>query len=97
MRISTTNIGQDISKAKTLLKLKEAMGFEKLVVFGDSLNDVSMFRIADVTRDGELLKKASSAALTLCEADPGLRAPENGTLKRAITSYMEENNRNLIL
>ena len=57
----------------------------------------AMFRIADVTRDGELLKMASSAALTLCETDPGLRAPENGTLKRAITSYMEENNRNLIL
>ena len=57
----------------------------------------AMFRIADVTRDGELLKMASSAALSLCETDPGLRAPENSTLKQAITSYMDENNRNLIL
>jgi ATP-dependent DNA helicase RecG len=57
----------------------------------------AMFRIVDVTRDGELLKMASSAALSLCETDPGLRAPENSTLKQAITSYMDENNRNLIL
>lgn len=38
---------QNCTKAKSILKLKEKLGFEKLVVFGDSLNDVSMFQVAD--------------------------------------------------
>lgn len=35
------------TKAKSILKLKEEYGFEKLVVFGDSVNDLPMFKIAD--------------------------------------------------
>lgn len=35
------------TKAKSLLILKEQLGFERLVVFGDSVNDKSMFEIAD--------------------------------------------------
>lgn len=35
------------TKAKSILKLKEAYGFDKLVVFGDSVNDIPMFKIAD--------------------------------------------------
>jgi len=38
---------QNCTKAKTLLKLKERYGFEKLVVFGDAVNDIPMFKIAD--------------------------------------------------
>lgn len=38
---------QNCTKAKTVLKLKEQFGYKKLVVFGDSLNDISMFEIAD--------------------------------------------------
>ena len=38
---------QNCTKAKTILKLKEQLGFNRLVVFGDSLNDISMFKIAD--------------------------------------------------
>ena len=38
---------QNSTKAKTVLKLKKEFGFEKVVVFGDSLNDLPMFRIAD--------------------------------------------------
>ena len=38
---------QNCTKAKTILKLKEQFGFEKIVVFGDSLNDISMFKAAD--------------------------------------------------
>ena len=38
---------QNCTKAKSILKLKEQLGFEKLVVFGDSLTDISMFKIAD--------------------------------------------------
>ena len=35
------------TKAKSILKLKEEYGFDKLVVFGDSENDMTMFKIAD--------------------------------------------------
>ena len=35
---------QNCTKAKAVLKLKETFGFEKLVVFGDSVNDLSMPR-----------------------------------------------------
>ena len=38
---------QNCTKAKSILKLKEEYGFEKLVVFGDSVNDLPMFNIAD--------------------------------------------------
>ena len=35
------------TKAKSILKLKEEYRFDKLVVFGDSVNDIPMFKIAD--------------------------------------------------
>ncbi len=35
------------TKANAILRLKQKYGCEKLVVFGDSLNDISMFQIAD--------------------------------------------------
>ena len=38
---------ENSTKAKAILKLKERLGFDKLVVFGDSVNDMSMFGIAD--------------------------------------------------
>lgn len=38
---------QNCTKAKTILKLKERYGFDRLVVFGDGLNDIPMFEIAD--------------------------------------------------
>ncbi|MDO4421741.1 MAG: HAD family hydrolase [Eubacteriales bacterium] len=38
---------QNCTKAKSILRVKEQLGYEKLVVFGDSLNDISMFKIAD--------------------------------------------------
>lgn len=38
---------KDATKAKAARKLKERYGCERLVVFGDSLNDVSMFQAAD--------------------------------------------------
>ena len=38
---------QNCTKAKTILKLKERYGFQKVVVFGDSINDMTMFRTAD--------------------------------------------------
>ena len=38
---------QNCTKAKTIRKVKEQYGFERLVVFGDGLNDIPMFDIAD--------------------------------------------------
>ncbi|MCR5529328.1 MAG: HAD family hydrolase [Saccharofermentans sp.] len=38
---------KNCTKAKTLLRIKEEYGFDKLIVFGDSVNDKSMFEIAD--------------------------------------------------
>ncbi len=35
------------TKAKAIEKLKEQYGCDKVVVFGDSLNDLAMFEIAD--------------------------------------------------
>ena len=35
------------TKAKAIMKYKEKMGFDRVVVFGDSVNDISMFEIAD--------------------------------------------------
>ena len=38
---------QNCTKAKSILKLKEEYGFQRLVVFGDSVNDLPMFKVAD--------------------------------------------------
>lgn len=55
------------TKAKAIRKLQEQYGCERLVVFGDSLNDISMFRIADeayaVENAAEELKKAATGII----------------------------------
>ncbi|MBO4864321.1 MAG: HAD hydrolase family protein [Eubacterium sp.] len=38
---------ENSTKAKAILRLKESVGADKLVVFGDSVNDLPMFEIAD--------------------------------------------------
>ena len=38
---------QNCTKARAALKMKEQYGFRKLAVFGDSVNDLSLFRAAD--------------------------------------------------
>ncbi len=38
---------QNATKAKAIQRVKELYGCDRVVVFGDSLNDVSMFRMAD--------------------------------------------------
>ena len=64
---------QNCTKAKAILKLKEAFGFEKLVVFGDSVNDLSMFRSADesyaVDNAIDELKEAATAVIGSNEED----------------------------
>ena len=64
---------RNCTKAKTVIKLKEEHGFERLVVFGDSVNDLSMFRVADesyavANAIGEL-KKAATAVIGSNEED----------------------------
>ena len=52
---------------------EKTYGFEKLVVFGDSVNDLSMFRIADeayaVAGSAEDVKAAASAVIGSNEED----------------------------
>lgn len=38
---------KDTSKANAALKLKEILGCERLVAFGDEINDIDIFKIAD--------------------------------------------------
>lgn len=38
---------QNATKAKAVLKCKELLGCDRIVVFGDSINDLSMFAVAD--------------------------------------------------
>ncbi|MCR5608846.1 MAG: HAD family hydrolase, partial [Lachnospiraceae bacterium] len=38
---------KNCTKAKTIKKVQEQFGYDKLVVFGDGLNDISMFKVAD--------------------------------------------------
>ena len=40
-------ISGDVNKASGALKVKEIVGADKIVVFGDNLNDIPMFEIAD--------------------------------------------------
>lgn len=58
---------RNCTKAKAVLQMKERCGFRKLVVFGDSVNDLSMFRVADeayaVGNATEELKAAATAVI----------------------------------
>ena len=64
---------KNCTKAKSLLKLKEDYGFGRLVVFGDSLNDVSMFKIADeayaVSNARDELKELATQVIGYNEED----------------------------
>ncbi|MBO4650998.1 MAG: HAD family hydrolase [Clostridiales bacterium] len=64
---------KNCTKAKSLLKLKEDYGFDRLVVFGDSLNDISMFKIADeayaVSNARDELKKLATGIIGCNEDD----------------------------
>ncbi|MBO4477474.1 MAG: HAD family hydrolase [Lachnospiraceae bacterium] len=55
---------QNCTKAKAIRKMKEKYGFEKLVVFGDALNDVPMFRIADEAYAVENARPEAKGAAT---------------------------------
>lgn len=61
------------SKANAIAQLKERIGCEKLVVFGDGLNDVDMFEIADeayaVKNAADELKRMATAVIDSNDLD----------------------------
>lgn len=61
------------TKAKAVLKCKEKLGCDRVVVFGDSINDLSMFAIADeacaVENGLEEVKKAATTIIPSNEND----------------------------
>ena len=58
---------QDATKADAVLAMKTLYGFEKVVVFGDEKNDLSMFAVADesfaVANANEEVKRAASGVI----------------------------------
>ncbi len=64
---------KDATKATAVLKLKEMLACDKIVVFGDHENDLSMFRIADqsyaVANAEASVKEAATAVIGSNEED----------------------------
>lgn len=59
-----------ITKASAVQRLKEQIGASRLVVFGDSLNDLSMFNVADVSvAVGNALDQVKQAADIVIETN----------------------------
>lgn len=57
-----------VSKAAAVLRVKERVGVKRLVVFGDSNNDLSMFAVADVAvAVGNALPAVKDAATVVIE------------------------------
>lgn len=61
------------TKADAVLSLKELYGFERVVVFGDEKNDLSMFAMADecyaVSNANEDVKRAASGVIASNDSD----------------------------
>ena len=66
-------VPRNCTKAKAILRMKESYGFDRLVVFGDSVNDLSMFRAADeayaVSNALDELKAVATAVIGSNEED----------------------------
>ncbi|MDE6120767.1 MAG: Cof-type HAD-IIB family hydrolase [Muribaculaceae bacterium] len=57
-----------VSKAAAVLRLKERTGADRLMVFGDNLNDIPMFEVADVAvAVGNALPEVKAAADVVIE------------------------------
>ena len=74
---------RNCTKAKSILKMKERYGYKKLVVFGDSVNDLSMFHIADeayaVAGALDSLKAAATGVIGSNDEDAVARFLESQT------------------
>jgi len=66
-------MSKDATKAVAIEKLKNFYDCEKIVCFGDSINDIPMFEVADesyaVMNADETLKKLSTGIIGYCEED----------------------------
>lgn len=64
---------RDATKAVAVEKVKNMLGCEKVVCFGDSSNDIPMFSVADekyaVMNADEWLKSRATAVIGFCEED----------------------------
>ena len=73
---------KDTSKGTAARELKHMLGAEKLVVFGDAVNDTELFLAADeryaVQNAEESLKKLATRVIGFCEED-------------AVAKFIEEN------
>ena len=62
-----------VSKGNAILKLKNILGCDKIIAFGDAENDIAMFEIADecyVVKNGsENLKKIADGIIESNEED----------------------------
>ncbi len=62
-----------VSKAKALTELKRLMGCDRVVSFGDGVNDISMFEVSDecyaVENADELLKKIATGVIEANDND----------------------------
>ena len=60
-------VPKEVSKANAILRLKELLGCDRLVVFGDAINDLDMFQVADeayaVENAVPELKEAATAVI----------------------------------
>ena len=78
---------RNCTKAKAVLKMKEQYGFGKVVVFGDSVNDMPMFRVADeayaVGNALEELKNIATGVIGCNEDDAVARFLETRPLPAA--------------
>jgi ATP-dependent DNA helicase RecG len=59
-------------------------------LWGTRQSGLPRLRIADLTRDGELLERAAAEARSLVQADPSLLAPGHATLKRTLWAEYRE-------
>ena len=67
-----------MSKAAAILRMKEHIGADRVIVYGDNLNDISMFEIADtaIAVDNALpaAKEAADAVIGLNTTDAVARS-----------------------
>lgn len=77
---------KDATKAKAVLKLKDRLECERLVVFGDSINDLPMFEIAD-----EAVSVSNARPEILSAADRIIGSNESDAVAKYIRSVEVDN------
>ncbi|MCL2832041.1 MAG: HAD family hydrolase [Treponema sp.] len=72
---------KDADKASAALKLKEVLGCDRIISFGDGLNDIGMFKVSDecyaMSNAAPELKEIAAGVIGSCEEDGVARWLEN--------------------